>query len=114
MDQACLDFSAPSLAQARAVGAIAGQLATDKAERETPGFSERAQAAILARLATGPASGEDLTDHVRACGIEFKDGRALGSIFSGLLRRCLIKVIGECKRRRGHGCRGGSIYSRCG
>lgn len=111
--QATLDFDAPPLAQARAVGAIAGQLATDRAARETPSFRERAEATILAKLATGPASGEDCTDYVAACGINFADGRALGSIYASLIRRGLIKVVGECKRKRGHGSRGGSVYARC-
>ena len=109
--QAALDFPTPTLSQARSTGQAAQKLATDRAERDTPNFSERAEAAILKRLADGPASGEDLTDFVRASGVEFKDGRALGSIFSSLLRRGLIVVIGECKRRRGHGARGGSVYA---
>lgn len=111
MNQASLDFTAPPLAQARAVGQAAQQLATDRAEREAPGFRERAEAAILARLATGPASGEDCTDYVAACGIQFADGRALGSIYASLRRRGLIVVVGHCARRRGNGGQGGSIYS---
>jgi hypothetical protein len=113
MDQSCLDFSAPPLAQARAVGAIASQLATDKAERECQDFRARAEAAILAKLAAGPASGEDLTDYVRDCGVSFKDGRALGSVYASMQRRGLIRIVGECKRRRGHGTSGGHIWARC-
>lgn len=111
MTQATLDVRPPDLATARATGECAAHLATERAERCTPNFSARAEAAILAKLATGRASGEDLTDHAAACGIEFKDGRALGSVFASLLRRDLIVVVGECKRRRGHGSRGGSIYA---
>lgn len=111
MEQASLNFNAPPLAQACAVGQHAAQLATDRAERETPNFRARAEAAILAKLATGPASGEDLTDHVAACGIEFKDGRALGSIYASMRRRGLIVVVGTCPRRRGHGCAGGNRYA---
>lgn len=105
--QLILDFS-------RRLGDRGAGLALDKAERECTDFSARAEAAILAKLATGPASGEDCTDYVRDCGVPFKDGRALGAIYASLLRRGLIVVIGETRRRRGHGSRGGSIYSRCG
>lgn len=111
-DQATLDVRPPDLATARAVGDRAAQLATDKAERAAPGFVARAEAAVLAKLATGPASGEDITDCVQQQ-VGFKDGRCMGSVFASMLRRGLIVVIGECKRRRGHGSRGGSIYSRC-
>lgn len=113
MDQLAIDFSAPPLAQARQAGEIASALATNKAERESPGFRERAENAILAKLAAGPASGEDITDYVRACGVDFADGRALGSIYSSLRRRGLIEVVGHCARRRGHGTAGGLVWERC-
>lgn len=102
--QLILDFS-------RRLGDRGAGLALDKAERECSDFSARAEAAILAKLATGPVSGEDLTDYVRDCGVPFKDGRALGAIFARLIRQGRITVVGECKRRRGHGSRGGSIYA---
>jgi len=111
MQQFPLNFTAPPLAQARAVGKVAQELATGRAEREAPGFRDRAETAILARLATGPASGEDCTDYVRSCGINFADGRALGSIYASLRRRGLIHVVGTCPRRRGNGTQGGSIYA---
>lgn len=103
----------PDLATARTLGEAASQRATARAERDCPSFSERAEAAILAKLATGPASGEDLTDHVRACGVEFRDGRALGSIYKSLRDRGLIRIAGDCLRRRGHGTSGGHIWARC-
>lgn len=105
--QTILDFS-------RRLGDRGAALALDKAERECADFTARAEAAILAKLAKGPASGEDCTDYVRDCGVPFKDGRALGSIYAGLIRSGRIKVVGECKRRRGHGSRGGSIYALAG
>lgn len=106
-------LQATTLAAARAAGQLGQHLATDRAERETPNFSARAEAAILAKLATGPASGEDLTDHVRASGVEFKDGRALGCVIGSMSRRNLIRVVGTCPRRRGHGTAGGLIWKRC-
>ena len=112
MEQMRIDFNAPPLAQARAAGHLAQQLATDRAERECPDFSARARAAILAKLATGPASGEALTDHVRAQGIDFKDGRALGGVIGGMRRRGEIRVVGTCHRAKGHGTAGGLIWER--
>lgn len=113
MNQLTIDFEDTRVSAARAAGRVAGQLAADRAEREAPGFRDRAEAAILAKLATGPASGEDLTDHVAACGVPFKDGRALGPIYASLRRRGLIRVAGTCSRRRGHGTAGGLIWERC-
>lgn len=112
-DQAVLDLRPSDLMTARTVGERAAHLATERAERECSNFSAKAEAAILKRLDEGPASGEDLTDYVRDQGVQFKDGRALGSVFANLLRRNAIRVIGECRRKRGHGTRGGSVYARC-
>lgn len=111
--QASLQFDAPPLAQARAAGQAAQELATARAERETPDFRARAEAAILAKLAQGPASAEDLTDHVRAAGIPFKDGRAMGNVYKGMKERGLIRIAGDCFRRNGHGTSGGHIWERC-
>lgn len=113
MNQLCIDFNAPTMPAARAAGHVAGELATDRAEREAPGFRQRAEAAILQRLAAGPASGEDLTDHVAASGVTFADGRALGGIYSSLRKRKLIRVVGTCNRRKGHGTAGGLIWGLC-
>ncbi len=111
MTQTTINVRPADLATAHAAGQLGQQLATDRAERDAPGFRELAEAAILARLKAGPASGEDLTDHVAACGITFKDGRALGSIYASLRRSGHIRVIGTCARRRGHGTQGGSVYA---
>lgn len=108
-----IDCRPPDLATARAVGQVAQQLATDSAERGSPGFRARAEAAILAKLATGPATSEDITDHVQACGVPMKDGRALGSIYRSMRDRGLIRIAGVCFRRRGHGTAGGHIWERC-
>jgi hypothetical protein len=104
VEQQILDFS-------RRLGDRMSRLATDKAERECSDFSARAEAAILAKLEQGRASGEDLTDYVRECGVPFKDGRALGSIYASLRRRGLIVVVGNCPRVRGHGTGGGNLYA---
>lgn len=81
--QLTLDFS-------RRLGDRGAGLALDKAERECSDFRARAEAAILAKLEQGHASGEDLTDLVRECGIPFSDGRSLGGIYASLRKRGLI------------------------
>lgn len=113
MEQTVIDVRPTDLATARAVGEIASQAATDKAERDQPGFVARAEAAVLAKLATGPASAEDLTEHVKACGVEMKDGRAMGAVYASMSRRRLIRIVGECARRYGHGTSGGHVWERC-
>lgn len=110
MEQLSFTLEAPTLAQARAAGEAAAERAEARAERDEPGFSERAQALILAKLARGPASGEDITDYVRAV-LPMKDGRALGHSYSALHQAGLIRTAGSCKRRRGHGGAGGIVWS---
>lgn len=110
-DQAVIDVRPPDLATARAVGQVAQKLATDAAERRDPDFRPRAEAAILAKLAAGPATSEDITDHVQACGVPMKDGRALGSIYRSMRDRGLIRIVGVCFRKRGHGTAGGHIWA---
>lgn len=114
MDQATIDSRPADLATARTVGQIAAELATDRAEREAPGFRERAEAAVLECLQSGPASAESLTLYVKAAGIEFKDGRAMGSVYRSLKARGLIRIVGQCARRFGHGSGGGHLWARCG
>ena len=113
MEQTCLDMRPADISTARAVGQVAQQLATDRAERDAPGFSDLASAAILEKLAAGPASGEDITDYVQACGVPMKDGRALGSVYRSMRDRGLIRIAGACLRRRGHSTAGGHIWERC-
>ncbi len=98
------------LPAARQAGKHAAQLATERAEHEAPGFGERARALILERLGQGPASGEDCTDYCASKGLQFADGRALGSIYSSLRRAGLIEPAGFCARRRGHGTAGGIVW----
>lgn len=113
MEQAIMDLRPADLPTARAVGQVAQQLATDRAERDAAGFRERAEAAILSKLAAGPASGEDLTEHVKAAGVPMKDGRALGSIYRSLKDRGLIRIVGACLRKHGNGTSSGHIWERC-
>ena len=104
LEQLTIDF-------ARTLGDAGAAQATARAEREAPGFSERARELILQRLAQGPASGEDCTDYCREQGLSFADGRALGSIYASVRRTGLIVVAGYCPRRRGPGTAGGIVWT---
>ena len=111
MTAAALARNTDPLTAAREAGQAAQALATDRAEREAPDFRARAEAAILAKLAAGPASGEACTDYVRACGIPLKDGRELGSVYRSLRLRGLVEIVGTCDRAKGHGTGGGKVYA---
>lgn len=79
-----IDFSAPPLPVARAIGDQCMQRAADRAERDEPGFSERAQAFVLRYLAEhGSASGEDITDACKAAGIQPAEVRAFLTAYYG-------------------------------
>ena len=111
-DQTVIDVRPPDLATPRSDGQVAQQLATDRAERDVTDFRARAEAAILERLQAGPASAEDLTEYVKGCGVPFKDGRALGNVYKSMRDRGLIRIVGDCQRRFGHGTGGGHIWER--
>lgn len=112
MEQSTIDCRPTDLATARAVGEVAGQLATARAERDSPGFVARAEHYVLAKLATGPARGEDITLYVQQF-LAFKDGRSMGTVYASMRRRGLIRIVGECARRFGNGTGGGHIWERC-
>lgn len=111
MTQATLSLHTP-LSTARKVGQEAQALATERAERDEPGFGDRARALILQKLAAGPASAEDITDYVSER-LPMKDGRALGSVYKSLRDRGLIRIAGSCLRAKGRGTAGGHIWERC-
>lgn len=61
--------------------------------------------------ANGEASGETITDACKEAGIKPpRDDRAFGPVFMNLIRDQIIEKCGECKRTKGHGTSGGSIY----
>ena len=99
------------LAIARAEGARCMQLALDLAERDEPGFAERAQRFVVAYLGQhGRASSEDITDACKAAGIVPREDRAFGSVYQVLNRRKQIAFAGYCERRKGHGTAGGRLW----
>jgi hypothetical protein len=94
-----------------AAGEHHGAHCLSKAERSDPEFSARAEAAMLAHLrAVGSCSGEDLTTIARAKGAVPHDDRAFGPVFKSMARRGLIRCVGFCLRKRGHGTAGGRIW----
>lgn len=101
-----IDFNA-----ARAVGATAGQACADAAQRKTA-FDLEAAREYLVRWLTmsGPTDGEMLVMILRSAGFRPHDDRAFGPVFSVLARRGVIKCVGHCARKRGHGTAGGRIW----
>lgn len=88
------------------------QTVAQHAEAVRPGFQEQARAFVLAYLAQfGPTSGEELTNGCVFVGIKPHDLRAFGSVYYGLAKAGQIVKVGTCKRQRGHGTSGGSIWS---
>ena len=116
MTQYALIFDAPpapayTVAHARQAGAVAGERAADKAERQDDGFRHRAQGFVLGYLAQhGASSGELMTDAAKLAGIKPADDRAFGPVYATLARRGLIVAAGFCARRKGHGTAGGRVW----
>lgn len=100
----------PPLAEALAARDEAVARVEASAEEACPGFADRAREFVLARLAAGPASTEDLTDACVEAGIVPHDLRAMGPVIMKLARDRLIVKAGACVRRRGHGTAGGNIW----
>ena len=100
-----------TLEQARALGEAGMAQAQDHAERDEPGFSQRAQAFGLQYLRSrGACSSEDITDACKQAGIVPDEDRAFGGIYATLRRRKRIEFAGYCERRKGHGTAGGRIW----
>jgi hypothetical protein len=112
--QLSLLFEAPpprAYEPARKDGEVAGQRAADRAERESDGFRERAQAFVLGYLAQhGVSSGELITDAAKLAGIQPPDDRAFGPVYGALSRSGKIVAAGFCARIKGHGTAGGRLW----
>jgi hypothetical protein len=90
--------------------------ALDSAERRDPLFKQKAEAAIVNCLRTCKqrrASSEDLVDAARAQGLTPKDDRAFGPVFQSMARRGVIRFVGHCLRKKGHGTAGGRVWALC-
>lgn len=111
MNSARVERAQSTLAASRAEGERCMQLALDLAERDEPGFCERAQRFVLAFLAQhGRTSSEDITDACKDAGIVPAEDRAFGPVYGGLNRRKQIVCVGYCGRRKGHGTAGGRMW----
>ena len=109
--QFSINFDAPSLPVAKAMGEIGMQLAAAHAEVNEPGFSARAKAFVIEYLrANGVSSGELITDAAKLAGIKPPDDRAFGSVYAALVRHKQIEFAGFCVRRKGHGTAGGRLW----
>ena len=115
MNQLSLIFDRPApaytVAHARAAGAVAGERAAGRAERQDDGFRARAEAFVLGYLQQhGVSSGELITDAAKLAGIKPPDDRAFGPVYATLARRGQIVAAGFCARRKGHGTAGGRLW----
>lgn len=107
MTQLAMNFAAPTLQDARLAQSVAMARVADKAEREAPGFAERAYAFLVRYVGQHEIfSGEDASDAIKAAGIVPHDDRAFGPIYMAASRNGLIQRVGYVPRRRGHGSPG--------
>lgn len=101
---------------ARKLGQEAAKRAEDRANDETPGFSDAALEHIRATMATlspdGTVRGEDLVNAAKVAGIRPHDDRAFGSVFCKAIRLGYIEPVGYAPRTKGHGTAGGRVYAR--
>lgn len=117
--QFALDFSAPPEPAARPTptlkdAVMLGEAGMARAARSAGNdFAEQAEAFVLRYLERVPhSSTELLTDACKVAGIvPAKDDRSFGPVYSRLLNAKLIVTIGDCKRRKGHGTRGGRVVA---
>lgn len=118
MSQLALNFDPPRLLRPDPLPAAKRQgdraIAAGKAKALSidPAFIERASAHIESYLRLhGVSSGELLVDSCRLNGIRSTSDKHFGCVFRRLLNRHVIKCVGEARRTRGHGSRGGSLYA---
>lgn len=111
MSAAGLDVAAATQ-EARRQGDWLMDLAAQRAERETPPFTEVAIDFVVQFLRNqGHAvSSEIITNAAKRAGIRPPDDRAFGTVYATAARRGLIRWAGSCKRFKGHGTRGGSLW----
>jgi hypothetical protein len=117
MMQQALDFSGntPQSAYDRLMSEprkVGERMANKAAQRCAPDFVARASKFVTDYLAMrGQAPGEIVVDLAKQAGIVATDDRAFGVVFSGLSRNGVIRCVGYCERRKGHGTAGGRIWA---
>jgi hypothetical protein len=93
--------AAPDWKQERDAGI---KQALDHAERDEPGFGERAYEFLVKFAAENERfSGEDATDAIKAAGIIPACDKAFGAVYQRALRANLIHRVAFGQRRKGHG-----------
>lgn len=101
---------------ARKLGQEAAQRAEDRANDESPGFSDAALEHIRKAMETlepgATMRGEDLVNAAKVAGIRPPDDRAFGSVFCKAIRLGYIEPVGFAPRVKGHGTSGGRVYAR--
>lgn len=101
---------------ARKLGEEASQRATDRADQDAPGFSERVLEHIRRTMLSAPSGtqfrGEDIVNAAKMAGIRPRDDRAFGAVFAKAIREGLIAPVGYAPRVKGHGTAGGRVYAR--
>lgn len=107
-DQLAIDFSAPPLSAAIVMGAAGMARAADHAERQAPGFADRAFDFLIAWIgwrSIGEAfSAETVVEEAKLHGISPPDGRAWGGVFLRAASRGAIRRSSVLFRRaKGHG-----------
>lgn len=117
MTQLCLLLTPPRLDRTDALRAAKRQgdaaiaAGAAKATSIAPGFIDSACAHIKAYLGQhGVSSGEILSDSCKLAGIVSTSDKHFGAVVRRLLDRGVIEYVGPCKRTKGHGSRGGSLY----
>ena len=117
MNQTAINFDAPltqyyydcAMADAREAGHVGAGRAV---QRCAPDFVARAKQFIIGYLSLrGQAPGEIIVDLCKLDGIVAKDDRAFGVVFGALSRDRVIRCVGHCNRKKGHGTSGGRIWA---
>lgn len=106
-----INQATPTMQAAVAAGEEGMRRALARAERDVDGFSERARQFVVQYLKEhGPTSSEVLTDACKAAGIKPEKDRAFGAVYRDLNKHNLIEFVEHCKRMKGHGAGGGSVW----
>lgn len=106
--QLAIQFEAPPVSVALALGHEGMERAERRAERAAPGFAEGAYRFLCgyAQTHSTPFSSEDAVEVARCIGLIPPDARAWGGVFQRARRAGVIRQSNETyPRRNGHGTR---------
>jgi len=95
----------------REIGQERGEACEAKAEIELSFDTIAAARDALAWLNEGgPASGEEIVNHLKRLGHKPHDDRAFGPVFARLVREGSISFVGYAVRQKGHGTIGAKVW----